>query len=227
MDPHFWHERWHTGQIGFHQSEVNSDLQRWWPTLGLAPQTPVLVPLCGKSQDMLWLLAQGHPVIGVELSPLAVAAFWQENAIPAQAVPSRTLHRSQSPDGAMTLLTGDFFDLTPDDLPCVGAVYDRAALIALPPELRKKYAAHLQHILQTPVPMLILTMDYPEAARTPPPFPVPESEIGCLYSPTYDLACLSSRNTLDAPENARWRELGVRWLKESVYALHPKTSAVR
>src|SRR5690242_4352745 len=84
VEASFWLERWERQQIGFHQRNINPRLLRFWPDLGLARGGAVFVPLCGKSTDMLWLHAQGHPVLGVELSPVAVAAFFTENDLAPQ-----------------------------------------------------------------------------------------------------------------------------------------------
>src|SRR5271168_4030892 len=84
VQPEFWHDRWRTGQIGFHQSAVDRHLAAHWPTLELAAASPVFVPLCGKSLDLLWLRDRGHAVLGVELSAVAVESFCMENAVPAR-----------------------------------------------------------------------------------------------------------------------------------------------
>jgi thiopurine S-methyltransferase len=131
MEEEFWLERWDRGQIGFHQREVNPDLRRSWPDLGLAPGDPVFVPLCGKSRDMGWLRSQGHPVLGVELSPRAVSDFFSESGLEPEWRRHRKLRVAEA--GGVRIHQGDFFDLTAEDLAGVGAVYDRAALIALPP----------------------------------------------------------------------------------------------
>ena len=78
MDPDFWHARWEANQIGFHRDEINVYLERYWPALGLDPGSRVLAPLCGKSLDLLWLREQGHMVTGIELSRIAVQAFFEE-----------------------------------------------------------------------------------------------------------------------------------------------------
>ena len=78
MDAAFWLQRWQEGQIGFHRSDVMPLLEKHWPSLQLPAGSRVLVPLCGKSLDMHWLAAQGHRVLGVELSPLAVTQFFEE-----------------------------------------------------------------------------------------------------------------------------------------------------
>jgi len=79
MDPQFWHERWQRNETGWHQREINAHLQDFWPQLQQPAGGRVLVPLCGKSRDLLWLRAQGHAVLGVEISPIAVREFFAEN----------------------------------------------------------------------------------------------------------------------------------------------------
>lgn len=79
MNEAFWHERWARNEIGFHLGEVNPYLLRHWPSLALPNGARVLVPLCGKSLDMAWLVEQGFTVVGVELSEKAVRAFLTSN----------------------------------------------------------------------------------------------------------------------------------------------------
>ena len=55
MNPDFWRERWENREIGFHRDAAHPYLTRFWPTLGIAPGSRVFVPLCGKSNDLLWL----------------------------------------------------------------------------------------------------------------------------------------------------------------------------
>ena len=156
MQREFWLERWQHNEIGFHQQTFNAHLQEYWKYLDIPPQGPVFVPLCGKSRDMLWLRAQGHPVVGVEISDLALRDFFAENQLRPQH-----LHRPPfdiwQADG-MRLLCGDFFQLTPADLGAIAAVYDRASLIALPPGMRPHYVEKLTGILPAQVEMLLVTM---------------------------------------------------------------------
>ena len=79
MQPDFWHQRWADNQIGFHQSAPTPLLLKHWPALGITPGAQVFVPLAGKSLDMAWLASQGHRVLGVELSQLAVEQFFAEH----------------------------------------------------------------------------------------------------------------------------------------------------
>jgi thiopurine S-methyltransferase len=217
MKAEFWLERWQRNEIGFHQGEINAHLQEYWSGLHLPEEGGVFVPLCGKSSDMLWLRAQGHRVLGVELSPLAVEDFFLENELKPQ-VRSHGAFDSWSCDG-VTLLCGDFFDLEPADLKGVASVYDRASLVALPPEMREHYAQHLQRILPAQVPMLLVTMDYVQQEMSGPPFAVSEAEVCGLYGVHYAIERLYTLDVL--AENPRFRERGLTRLDEVVYRLQP------
>jgi thiopurine S-methyltransferase len=217
MKAEFWLERWQRNEIGFHQGEINAHLQEYWSGLHLPEGAEVLVPLCGKSRDMLWLRAQGHRVLGVELSPLAVEDFCLENELKPQ-VRSHGAFDSWSCDG-VTLLCGDFFDLEPADLKGVAGVYDRASLVALPLEMREHYARHLQRILPAQVPMLLVTMDYAQQEMSGPPFAVSEAEVCGLYGVHYAIERLYTLDVL--AENPRFRERGLTRLDEVVYRLQP------
>ncbi|HJP19014.1 MAG: thiopurine S-methyltransferase [Gammaproteobacteria bacterium] len=145
MDPEFWHERWKKNEIGFHQEDINGPLQKYWQSLKLDDNERVFVPLCGKSRDLLWIQSRGHPVLGVELSPLGVETFFKENRLQASSISDDKFIRWKC--GTLDVLCGDFFDLRPSHLEGVAGVYDRASLVALPPEMREQYAKHFVSVL--------------------------------------------------------------------------------
>lgn len=205
MDRNFWLKRWEREETGFHQHDVNDDLRRFWPALNPAPAEPVFVPLCGKSRDMLWLEKRGHPVVGVELSRLAVSAFFSENAIPFEW--SRKGSFDVATSERISIFCGDFFDLTAEDIGPVRAAYDRAALIALPLAMRERYVAHLVNILEARARILLVTVDYPEEEIEGPPFAVPPAEVERLYGDYADVRLLSRRNIL--PDSPRFSERGL------------------
>lgn len=176
----FWLERWNIGQIGFHQGGVNSRLQSYWPTLGVEADTNVFVPLCGKSLDMHFLAECGHKVVGVEFSEIAVRAFFDEAGIAYKRTEEGGLPCFEG--GAFRLFCGDYFALGAEDLGSIAAVFDRASLIALPPETRTRYAAHMQSLATTAGDMLALTIEYDQEAVTGPPFSVPADELRALYA---------------------------------------------
>ncbi len=216
MDPEFWLQRWREGQIGFHQDEINPYLRRHWHRLEPAPGERVLVPLAGKSRDMLWLRNQGHAVLGVELSPLAVEQFFQESGVECRCQERGpfTCHSGAGVD----LWCGDFFALTPQDTQGFRLAYDRAALVALPPDLRRRYAEHMKALLSHPqARILLVTMDYPQSEMDGPPFSVSESEVRACYEPDFRVTPLERYDAL--AENALFRERGLTRLEERVYLL--------
>ena len=215
MQPSFWHERWERAEIGFHQQDPNALLAQFWSRLALPAGQRVLVPLCGKSLDLLWLAGEGHPVTGVELSPVAVEAFFQEQGLCPTRRGSGAIEVWEVDE--IRILCGDFFDLAPHQVADCAAVYDRAALIALPPPMRERYARQLDAILPPAIQMLLVTLDYDQGLRPGPPFAVDEAQVRALYEPAYAVEILYLRDAL--AENSAWRAQGLTWLHETVYRL--------
>jgi thiopurine S-methyltransferase len=215
MDAQFWRERWQRGQTGFHQSQGNTDLRMLWPRLQCPPAAPVFVPLCGKSPDLAWLRAQGHKVIGVELSEWAVQSFFAEQELQPTRETLGALQRWRAE--GYELYLGDFFDLGAGPLAHVQAVYDRAALIALPAPLRARYARHLAATLPAGCKMLLLTMDYPQEQMAGPPFAVAETEVHSLYAGDFSVRLLASRDAL--LEEPRFQKRGLKSRHEQAYLL--------
>ena len=215
MDPSFWHARWQANEIGFHQNEINAHLQHYWPRLEVPAGGLVFVPLCGKTRDMLWLASQGLNLVGVEISPIATAAFFTENGLMAESV--RRGHFLRHEAAEILLLEGDFFDLSTADLGAVDAVYDRASLIALPPASRRRYAEHMAGLVSPGVQLLLITLDYPQQEMDGPPFAVTAAEVAELWSPGFRIERLDSCDILT--ENPRFQARGLTRLQEQVYRL--------
>jgi thiopurine S-methyltransferase len=215
MKKDFWLERWARKEIGFHQDETNPYLRQYWHELHLARDSEVFVPLCGKSRDMLWLREQGHAVLGVELSALAVQAFFNENGYTPHRVTSKKFELCKA-DG-IRILCGDFFDLRKDDLAKTSAVYDRASLVALPPEMRERYARHLLGILPPATQILLITFDYPQAEMPGPPFAVTAGEVAVLYRERTEIRLLAQLDVL--AQNPRFQERGLSRLQENIFLL--------
>lgn len=216
MEKDFWLERWEREETGFHQNEINPYLRQHWPELRLARDSEVFVPLCGKSRDMLWLRRQGHSVLGVELSVIAAQAFFKENDCTPHHVVGDKFERYET-DG-MRILCGDFFDLSKGDLAQVGAVYDRASLVALPPEIRERYARHLASILPPGTQILLVTFDYPQAEMSGPPFAVAVNEVESLYREHAEIRLLAQLDAL--AQNPRFQERGLSSLQENIFLLN-------
>lgn len=228
MTPEFWHQRWQCGEIGWHSATINRHLNDHWPRLGVATTARVLVPLCGKSLDLLWLAARGHRVLGVELSPIAVEAFFRENGLEPRVTDLAPLPFVRWAVDEIEVLAGDFFELAPEllrhpDGGGVGAIYDRAALIALPPALRPGYAVHLGRLLRaagetaSPPVSLLVSLDYDQARMQGPPFAVTEAEVHGLFGAGFHIDKLADFDAL--AENPRFAERGLDRLREHVYRL--------
>ena len=217
LTPDFWIERWQHGDIGFHQPEGNDLLMKHWPSLGVAPGATVLVPLCGKSLDMVWLAAEGYRVVGVEVSPLAVDDFFREQGIEADTrAQGRFVVRSAGP---ITIWCGDMFDRPAQDTREVAAVYDRAALVAFPRSLQGRYAQKLLDLVPA-APILLISLAYPVGQIPGPPFSTPLMNVAEMFGETHDIDILESRDGLAQSPTLKAR--GVTSLEETAYALRPK-----
>jgi thiopurine S-methyltransferase len=244
MTPEFWHQRWQRGEIGWHSEVFNRHLTDHWPSLGIGAEASVLVPLCGKTLDMLWLAGRGHRVLGVELSPIAAEAFFRDNGLTPQVTDLSPAPFVRLAVDELALLVGDFFDLTPHllqehlfsgvghnaaDGGAVHAVYDRAALIALPPDSRPAYAAHLIDLLRAaeaprvPAESLLISLDYDQSQMQGPPFAVSDAEVRALFADAFAIEPLASIDAL--AENPRFRERGLDRLTERVYRLALRRTA--
>jgi thiopurine S-methyltransferase len=215
MQPEFWHERWRTGQIGFHQATVDRSLRRHWPLLELTHGSRVFVPLCGKSLDLLWLRDQGHVVVGVELSAAALEALCMENGIPARRRIESGFDLYEATH--LQLFRGDFFALTAARIGDAAAIYDRAALISWAPELRSAYVEHIARLVHTGTRMLLIVLEYPQAQMSGPPFSLPGDEVRRLYARHFEIQEIARADILAS--EARLRSLGVTELSEVVYRL--------
>ncbi|MHB8912962.1 MAG: thiopurine S-methyltransferase [Lysobacter sp.] len=214
-DAQFWHDRWREGRIGFHQETVTPWLPKLWPSLALPAGSRVFVPLAGKSLDLVWLRAQGHRVLGVELSRLAVEQFFAENDLHPATRESR-YGTHYSADG-IELICGDAFALDAEALADCDGVFDRAALIALPTELRQRYVGKLYARLPSGCRGLLVTLEYPQAEKDGPPFSVDEAEVRALYERDWTVSVLGRADILAS--QPRFVEEGMTALATAVYRL--------
>ena len=199
MDAQFWHDRWASNEIGFHKSEANPLLVNYLDELSLTTGSRIFLPLCGKTLDIGWLLARGYRVAGAELSAIAIDQLFAQLGVTPTITKVGALNHYHAPQ--VDLFVGDIFAMTPALLGPVDAIYDRAALVALPQEMRARYAAHLT-TLTAQAPQLLISFEYDQRAMEGPPFSVSEEEIRKHYGQRYDIAVLTS---LDVPGGLKGR----------------------
>ena len=210
MKHDFWHQKWEKNEIGFHLSEANPLLVKHFPTLHLKQGARVFLPLCGKTLDIAWLLAQGYHVAGAELSEVAIEdLFKQLNLTPSITKLGEITHYSAT---NIDMFVGDIFKVTQAMLGKVDAVYDRAALVALPDEMRKAYSAHLMALANL-VPQLLICFEYDQSVHAGPPFSICADEVNQHYQTHYDLTLLASETLPDGLKGKHPATEEVWWLR--------------
>jgi len=215
MQKEFWIERWQQNQIGFHQEEGNPALREYASELKLAPGDLVFVPLCGKSHDLEWLRQQGYRVMGVELSSIAANDFFVEHGQEVTITPRDPFQSYRS--GDIEILCGDYFELGADMFTDVRAVFDRAALIAMPPEMRSAYVDKIGELVLPGTRILLVTMEYPQDQMQGPPFSVPEENVREMYGAEFSISVLKENDIL--AREPRFRERGLTSMVEKIYLL--------
>lgn len=189
MDANFWHQKWERNEIGFHRSTINPLLISHFNALALAKGSRVFLPLCGKTLDIGWLLANGYRVAGVELSEMAVRQLFIGLGITPQVTEQRNGMQYYQGEN-IDIFVGNLFDLSDEMLGAVDAIYDRAALVALPEAMRSQYAAHLLAITHT-APQLLICFEYDQTLMEGPPFSISAAEIQQHYASSYQLTLLA------------------------------------
>jgi thiopurine S-methyltransferase len=204
-----WLGRWAAGRTGWHEAEGNAGLKRHWPDL--PGRARVLVPLCGKSPDLLWLAARGHSVVGVELSQKAVRAFFTDNELEFDRLDGGSLDCFAARKKSITLFCGDYFDFS--DLP-FEALYDRAALVALPAEIRPRYVAHTRTLLKDDAFRFIVTLEYEQSVVAGPPYSVAADELSRYWQ---DLKLIETKDDLETCP-PKFRAAGLDAISEKFWA---------
>lgn len=213
MEAGFWHRKWERNEIAFHEGSANLRLVEHFAALSLPEGARVFVPLCGKTLDIPWLLERGCRVAGAELSETAVRQLFATLEVEpriSQIGQLKHYHHEQ-----IDIFAGDLFDLSGDLLGPVDAVYDRAALVALPGDMRRRYAAHLAEITGR-APQLLICYEYDQAAMDGPPFSVVPAEVNQLYGRDFSPGLIA---TSEVPGGLKGKCAAT----ESVWLLQPRS----
>lgn len=215
MDSAFWHSRWENNEIGFHSETFNAHLENFWSLLNVSKGSTVFVPLCGKTLDMLWLLKEGYHVIGVELSEIAVKDFFQENKLTYQTEDKGAFRYYTS--GELTILHGNFFDVTDEEIGHCSACYDRASLIALPRDMRQRYVNKLKGFDKMASQQLLVTLEYDQTIKNGPPFSVTDEDVMALYAETNTVERVYETEVIE--EMPGFKQAGVKSITERVFKI--------
>lgn len=188
MEHQYWLQRWQTNNTKFNQKKVNPLLIKFFNEFDIKQSRKVFVPLCGKSIDMLWFAQQGHSVMGVELSQIACETFFNENNLPyvKQSLGSYVSYSNEN----ITLLAGDFNQLTPEIVGKIDLIYDRAALVALPPTMRKNYVSKLTELSDINTKIFLISFVYEQSQMQGPPFSVPLETVQILFEDSFNIEVL-------------------------------------
>jgi len=214
----YWISRWEKDKTGWHQQQVNPKLRKYWKSLNISPNPTVLVPLCGKSIDLQWLSDQAQKVIGIEVSEKAVREFLEQHAgdYTTQHHGEFVVYQSD----AFEIWQGNYFHMKSSFLGPIDAVYDRAALVSMPPAKRVAYAKKLRELIENRAKILLISFDYPQQEMNGPPFSVPFEEIRQHYGPQYEIEVLHKENMIESVRKFNRRGLKS-YFFEKVYYLKP------
>lgn len=189
MEPNFWLQKWQDNSIAFHKSEANPALVNHFDKLSLPTGSRVFVPLCGKTLDITWLLSQGYRVAGVELAELAIEQLFANLGVSPTVTQAGQVRLYRAED--IDIFVGNIFDVSSDNIGMVDAVYDRAALVALPAAMRQQYTAHLLNLTDS-ASQLLVTFEYDQTQMSGPPFSISPDEVKAHYGDRYDISLVTS-----------------------------------
>lgn len=210
MEAQFWKKAWDEGRIGFHRGEFHPELLKYFPLLEAKGEQSILVPLCGKTLDITWLSHQELYVTGLELCQKAVLEYFKDHAIENYEVEENTYTHQN-----ITLEVGDFFNHNRES--GYDFIYDRAAIVALPPEMRTRYAKKCLELLRPQGKSLLIAFEYDQSKIDGPPFNVSEEEINSLFGKEAKVELLDTQS--EKPKNPKFQEAGLERFTQKVYLI--------
>jgi thiopurine S-methyltransferase len=220
MELSYWQSRWRKGNIGFHMDQGYPGLKRNWAKLNMPERAIVLVPLCGKSTDMDWLAQRVETVIGVETAEEAISQYFTERKLnPDKAAYSGfDIYRA----GNIELWLGDFFKFPENRHSGYDLIYDKASLVALPKEMRIRYAKKILALSAGNTRYLLHHFLYDSSEMSGPPFMISVQEIEELFSNKFSVMVLEEQD-LDISKYPKFKLRGLnRYLSERLLLLTPK-----
>ena len=206
----FWHDRWKNKLTRWHRAEYNDLMLKHWPSLNAPDGSEVLVPLCGKSLDMLWLAEQGYSIVGLEMVEQAIHTFFNENQLSPESTQFGKLVKHSSPP--FTIFQGDVFALEAGTVQA-DAWYDRAAMVAIPPSTRESYVQQIRQQTKPGAVGLLITLTYPQHEGDGPPFSLADEDAFSLFSEGFEIERLEVIDVSDE------KDRGVSSVTSSVFKI--------
>ncbi len=185
-------------------------LLKHWPTINAAQNGKVMVPLCGKSLDMLWLAKQGYSIVGLEMVDKAIHDFFAENELnyTSKTTENHTEYSSQK----FTIYQGNVLDFEGGTLDA-DAWYDRAAMIAIDPSIRQAYVEQIRSQTKPGAVGLLITFAYPQEQMAGPPFALHDEHVFDLFHDGFTVECLETVSLEDE------RDRGLSEIHSSVFKI--------
>jgi thiopurine S-methyltransferase len=170
----------------------------------------VLVPLCGKTVDMLYLSQYANRVIGVELVEEGILQFFSENNLAYHKPDEETFI-----SGNIVILKKDFMALTPEDIGPIDWILDRASLVALPLDMRKDYIRAIDRLSDIGTKQLVITLEYFPLIHSAP-FSIAPDEVESYYAEGHQIEHVESPSL---PNHGMVRKWNLEYLIEHGFVL--------
>lgn len=190
----FWEQAWADGRTRFHGEGPNPNLLTHAPKVFSSAQR-LLVPLCGKSHDLIWLVGRGHGVVGVELARQPLDELINEHQLEGAWEQNQFQVKGQR----FSLYHQDFFHHEGR----YEGIYDRACYVALTSELRERMAKRYYDLLAPQGKILLLTLKHEQESG--PPFSISDEEIEEHFSNGFEIKVLATQT--DQERTIEVREL--------------------
>lgn len=210
MKREFWADSWQEGgrKTSFHRSDIHPYILRHLPPEQLANKR-LLVPLCGKSVDLMYFRTHAAHVVGVEFITEAVEQFFEEQQLAYEKVGNQ--YRAEK----ITLINGDFFQVSKQEVGAIDLIYDRACLVALPLPLRQKYIAKIEELLPIGAQQFVNTLEY-FPTKAEPPFSVSPEEVQHYYGHSHSIVQVEDQLV---PQHGLKRVWNLDYVKEHGFML--------
>jgi thiopurine S-methyltransferase len=189
----YWLDRWDCNDIdGFCQESPNESLVKHFSKFKLNANSTCMIPMCGNSIDIMFFVANKVNVVGIELSEKAAILFFKSHQLQYSVIQGDKYKCYQGDN--VSIYVADVFDLPSliKDMPLFDIWYDRGAYIALPDNLRYKYAKMMVEVCSDNIQILLLAMTHDRETQTPP-FSISQDEINANFMPHIKFKLIDSQ----------------------------------